>query len=54
MFLTPPPVARCRCRSSAGARAVAFRTADAHDLYSQFGFLPADETVVQRPRPELR
>jgi hypothetical protein len=26
-------------------------TADAHSLYSQLGFLPADETVMQRPRP---
>ena len=26
-------------------------TADAHGLYSQLGFLPADETVMQRPRP---
>jgi GNAT superfamily N-acetyltransferase len=26
-------------------------TADAHALYGQFGFLPADETVMQRPRP---
>jgi GNAT superfamily N-acetyltransferase len=26
-------------------------TVDAHDLYGQLGFLPADETVMQRPRP---
>jgi hypothetical protein len=26
-------------------------TADAHGLYSQLGFLPADDTVMQRPRP---
>ena len=26
-------------------------TADAHSLYSQLGFLPADDTVMQRPRP---
>ena len=26
-------------------------TVDAHDLYGLLGFLPADETVMQRPRP---
>jgi GNAT superfamily N-acetyltransferase len=26
-------------------------TADAHALYARFGFLPGDETVMQRPRP---
>jgi GNAT superfamily N-acetyltransferase len=26
-------------------------TNDAHGLYRQLGFLPADETVMQRPRP---
>jgi len=26
-------------------------TKDAHGLYCQLGFLPADETVMQRPRP---
>lgn len=25
-------------------------TSDAHGLYAQLGFLPADETVMQRPR----
>jgi hypothetical protein len=30
-------------------RAVAFHTVDAHGLYSQLGFLPADETVMQQP-----
>jgi GNAT superfamily N-acetyltransferase len=28
-------------------------TNDAHGLYWQFGFEPADETVMQRPRPAL-
>lgn len=27
-------------------------TADAHELYRQLGFEAADETVMQRPRPE--
>lgn len=29
-------------------------TGDAHGLYGQFGFLPADETVMQRARPSAR
>jgi GNAT superfamily N-acetyltransferase len=29
-------------------------TADAHGLYRQLGFEAADETVMQRPRPEPR
>jgi len=33
--------------------AVHLPTADAHGLYSQLGFLLADETVIQRPRPPL-
>jgi hypothetical protein len=33
--------------------AVHLPTADAHGLYSQLGFLLADETVMQRPRPPL-
>jgi GNAT superfamily N-acetyltransferase len=28
-------------------------TNDAHGLYSQLGFLPADDTVMQRPRPAI-
>jgi GNAT superfamily N-acetyltransferase len=27
-------------------------TDDAHGLYSEFGFLPGDQTVMQRPRPQ--
>jgi hypothetical protein len=53
-MLMRPPVVQCPSRSSVGAtgcRAVAFRTHDAHGLYGQLGFLPADETVMQRPRP---
>ncbi len=38
--------------SSEGERAVYLHTVDAHGLYGQLGFLPADETVMQRPRPE--
>jgi hypothetical protein len=49
--LMPPPSAQCRRWSSAAERGVALRTADAHNLYSQLGFLPADKTVMQRPRP---
>lgn len=37
--------------AASACRAVSLRTADAHGLYSQLGFLPADETVMQRPRP---
>lgn len=28
-------------------------TNDAHGLYERFGFVAADETVMQRPRPKL-
>ena len=37
--LMPPPSAQSSRGSSAAGRAVAFRTADAHGLYSQLGFL---------------
>jgi hypothetical protein len=47
----PPCSALGNWRSRAEGRAVAFHTTDAHGLYSQLGFLPADETVMQRPRP---
>jgi hypothetical protein len=39
----PPLVVRCRCWSSAAGRGVAFRRKDAHRLFSQLGFQPADE-----------
>ncbi len=47
----PPPSVRSTLRSSAGERAVYLRTNDAHAFYGQPGFLPAVETVMQRPRP---
>ena len=49
----PPPSVPWNQRSSAAERAVAFRTHDAHGLYSPLGFLPGDETVMQRPRSPL-
>ena len=51
-----PPSAHVHSRSRAeatGCRAVCLCTRDAHGLYSRFGFLPADETVMQRPRPVI-
>jgi hypothetical protein len=52
LFVPPPLAPRSRQSRAAIAvrRAVAFRTADAHGLYAQLGFLPAGETVMQRPR----
>jgi hypothetical protein len=51
--MRPPlaPLTRLSIAVVSGCRAVAFRTSDAHGLYGQLGFLPADETVMQRPRP---
>jgi hypothetical protein len=34
-------------------RAAWLSTTDAHDLQSRLEFLPADETVMQRPRPPM-
>jgi len=52
--VAPPPLAPRNPRSrvvATACRAVSLRTADAHGLYSQLGFLPEDETVMQRPKP---
>jgi hypothetical protein len=49
---TPPPSHPSSSNPiamEAARRAVAFRTKDAHGLYGQLGFLPADETVMRRP-----
>ena len=54
VFAKLPPLAQRNRRSSAAGRAVAFRTHDAHGLHGQFEILPADETVMQRPKPPLR
>src|SRR5215212_175178 len=53
-MVTPPPLIRSFYQSStatAACRAVSLCTANARGLYGQFGFLLADERVMQWPRP---
>jgi len=51
-MLTPPPLVRSFYQSStatAASRAVSLHIANAQGLYGQFGFLFADDRVVQLP-----
>jgi hypothetical protein len=49
-MLTQPPSSLSRHWSSAEERAEYLLASDAYGLYSQLGFLPADETVMPQPR----